>query len=36
MNSKVFVVADETGAVINVSEKNPEFGFVRTANQNND
>lgn len=29
MNSKVFVVADETGAVINVSEKNPEFGFVR-------
>ena len=29
MNSKVFVQADETGAVINVSENNPEFGYVR-------
>jgi hypothetical protein len=29
MNSKVFVLADETGAVINVSENNPEFGYVR-------
>jgi hypothetical protein len=29
MNSKVFVVADETGAVINVSENNPEYGYVR-------
>jgi hypothetical protein len=29
MNSKVFVVADETGAVITVSENNPEYGYVR-------
>jgi hypothetical protein len=29
MNSKVFVQADETGAVITVSENNPEFGYVR-------
>jgi hypothetical protein len=29
MNSKVFVVADETGAVINVSENNSEYGYVR-------
>jgi hypothetical protein len=29
MNSKVFVQADETGAVINVSENNPDFGYVR-------
>lgn len=28
MNSKVFVVADETGAVINVSEKS-DYGYVR-------
>lgn len=28
MNSKVFVVADETGAVINVSE-NSDYGYVR-------
>jgi hypothetical protein len=28
MNSKVFVVADETGSVINVSE-NSEYGYVR-------
>ena len=29
MNSKVFVQADETGAVINVSENNSEYGYVR-------
>jgi hypothetical protein len=29
MNSKVFVQADETGAVINVSENNPDYGYVR-------
>jgi hypothetical protein len=29
MNSKVFVVADETGAVINVSDNNPDYGYVR-------
>ena len=29
MNSKVLVVADATGAVINVSENNPQFGYVK-------
>jgi hypothetical protein len=29
MNSKVLVVADATGAVINVSENNPEYGYVK-------
>jgi hypothetical protein len=29
MNSKVFVQPDETGAVINVSENNPDYGYVR-------
>jgi hypothetical protein len=29
MNSKVFVTADETGAVINVSDNNSEYGYVR-------
>ena len=29
MNSKVIVLADETGAVVNVSENNPEYGYVR-------
>ena len=29
MNSKVKVVADATGAVITVSENNPEYGYVR-------
>lgn len=29
MNSKVTVIADETGAVINLSSNNPEFGFVK-------
>lgn len=29
MNSKVFVQADETGAVINVSDNNPDYGYVR-------
>ena len=30
MNSKVIILADETtGAVVNVSEKNPEYGYVR-------
>jgi hypothetical protein len=29
MNSKFLVVADATGAVINVSENNPEYGYVK-------
>ena len=29
MNSKVFVQADDTNAVINVSENNPDYGYVR-------
>jgi hypothetical protein len=29
MNSKVLVVADATGAVINVSDNNPEYGYVK-------
>jgi len=29
MNSKVFVVADETGAVIESSKNSPEYGYVR-------
>jgi hypothetical protein len=29
MNSKVFVTADETGAVVNVSENNSDYGYVR-------
>ena len=29
MNSKVIVLADETGAVVNVSENNPDYGYVR-------
>lgn len=29
MNSKVFVIADETGAVINVSDNNSDYGYVR-------
>lgn len=29
MNSKVLVVADATGAVINVSGNNPEYGYVK-------
>jgi len=29
MNSKVFVMADETGSVINVSENNSDYGYVR-------
>jgi hypothetical protein len=29
MNSKVFVVADETGAVINVSNNDSDYGYVR-------
>ena len=29
MNSKVTVIADETGAVINVSANNPEYGNVK-------
>ena len=34
MNSKVTVLADETtGAVINVSENNPDYGFVRVQQQ---
>ena len=33
MNSKVFVVADETGSVINVSE-NSEYGYVRVQQMN--
>ncbi len=32
MDSKVIVVADEaTGTVINVSENNPEFGYIRVS-----
>jgi hypothetical protein len=29
MNSKVFVQADDTNAVITVSENNPDYGYVR-------
>lgn len=29
MNSKVKVVADATGAIVNVSPNNPEYGYVR-------
>ena len=29
MNAKVKVVADATGAIVNVSANNPEYGFVR-------
>jgi hypothetical protein len=29
MNSKVIVLADETGAAVNVSENNPDYGYVR-------
>lgn len=29
MNSKVFVQADDTNAVINVSDNNPDYGYVR-------
>jgi hypothetical protein len=32
MNSKVIVLADETtGAVVNVSENNPDYGYVRVS-----
>jgi hypothetical protein len=32
MNSKVIVLADEaTGAVINISENNPDYGYVRVS-----
>ena len=32
MNSKVIVLADDTtGAVVNVSENNPDYGYVRVA-----
>ena len=34
MNSKVTVLADETtGAVVNVSENNPDYGYVRVQQQ---
>ena len=32
MNSKVIVLADDTtGAVVNVSENNPKYGYVRVS-----
>ena len=34
MNSKVTVLADETtGAVVNISENNPDYGYVRVQQQ---
>ena len=34
MNSKVTVLADEkTGAVVNVSENNTDYGFIRVQQQ---
>lgn len=29
MNTKVIVISDETGSVINLSEKNPNWGYIR-------
>lgn len=31
MNSKVIVLGDEAGNVINISPNNPDFGFIRVA-----